>query len=116
MPSSTLAVLWCSWMSTVGASRSRKACGALGISSERSFTYTFSMENTGWFCGWLMERPCCGCGMGRAVLRGEQGPEAAGARWGGEVVIAPDVTLPDVDLGPRAPAGAVHHFLAPLRL
>jgi hypothetical protein len=45
----------------IGASRSRKTCGALGISRERSFTYTFSIENTGWlFWGSLMELPSGG--------------------------------------------------------
>src|SRR3954470_12349777 len=119
MPSSTLLVLWCSWMSTVGASRSRKACGAFGISSDRSFTYTFSIENTGWFCGWLMERPCGKSGKKRRARRsgvGEQRVQAARAVERGEVVVPADVALADVDLRHGAASRALHHLLPLLGL
>src|SRR5687768_12434440 len=69
------------------------------------------MEKTGWFgCASLMKLPSGGMrekGSGR-----EQRVEAAGAIERGEVVVAADVPLTDVDLRDGAPAGALHHFLA----
>src|SRR5687768_13561041 len=104
-------------MSTCGASRSRKTWGALGISSERSFTYTFSMEKTGWlFCAAsLMKLPSEGIGLGASGC-GEQRIEPARAVECGEVVVAADVALAHVDLRHGAAAGALHHFLAALGL
>src|SRR5947209_7367742 len=110
-------------MSTCGCVRSRKICGAFGISSERSFTYTFSIENTGCWSFWgslmdfLWER------TGRAARAresgsggGEQRVEAARAIERGEVVVAAHVAVAHVDLRHRAPAGALHHLLAAGRL
>src|SRR5258706_4867745 len=115
-PSSTRDELWCSWMSTVGVSRSRNACGALGISRERSFTYSFSIENTGWLscCASLMELPSVELrGKSRRRSgRGQEGIEGARAIEGGEVVVAADVTGADVDLRNGAPSGALGHLVA----
>ena len=54
--------------------------------------------------------------MGNGSGRGEEGLEASLPVELGKVVEAADVPLADVDLGNGAPAGALHHFLAPLRL
>src|SRR4051812_12781379 len=125
-PSSTPLEAWCSWMSTCGVLRSRKICGALGISTERSFTYSFSIEKTGSlvFCGSLMVRPSGGKGMrrrdgarkGGASGCGEQRVEPAGTVEGGQVVVAADVALAYVDLRHRAATGALHHLVAAARL
>ena len=45
---SSMGVLWVfSCISSVGFSRSKKMLGALGLSSDKSFTYSFSMLNRG---------------------------------------------------------------------
>src|SRR4051812_25357311 len=107
-------------MSTCGALRSRNTCGAFGISSERSFVYSFSMEKTGWsaFCGSLMEIPSgergAPGGAGNAKRSGgrEQRVEPTRAVERGEVVVAAHVAVAHVDLGHGAPSGALHHFVA----
>src|SRR5665213_293474 len=72
------------------------------------------MENTGWLCSSVMERPRVGMRWGLRGRSGrrQQGIEAAGAIERGEVVIAADVALAYVDLRHGAPTGALHHLLA----
>src|SRR3990172_549319 len=49
-------------------------------------------------------------------LRSEQGVELPGAIQCVQIVEATDVRIADVDLGNGAPAGPLHHFVAPRRI
>src|SRR5512146_377777 len=110
-PSSSDAALVCSCRSICGFSRSRKIAGALGISSERSFTYSFSMLKIG--CVFV----CAASVMASSLMMVQQHCiQFTRAIQRSHIVIAADVFAVDVDLRHGATAGLPDHLVAQFRL
>src|SRR6185503_6037506 len=94
--------------------------GALGTSSDRSLTNSFSMEKTGWVGCWLMIGivwidesvgvAACGSNLSQHRL------ELSSLIQCGQVVETPDMEVIDVDLRHSAASASLHHFHAPCRL
>src|SRR6185503_8937086 len=95
--------------SSCGCTCSVKICGAFGISSDRSFTNSFSI--------WKRGCVCWGCCESVIVGLSDQGfqewVELALALEGVEIVAAADVSLPDPDVRHAAAAAFLRHLRAP---
>src|SRR5512135_136182 len=110
-PSSIEAACVCNCRSICGCSRSRKIPGECGTSSDRSFTYSFSILKTGWSL-------LCAVSVIIFSLRivRQHRIQFARAVQCCHIVITADMLVVDKDLRHRAAVRLLNHYFAHFRM